>query len=654
MAQLTFTTLSIPCASLGPESCLPDVQGQTNVQNRTRFLLEESDEIYQGYGQRKTAYPYRQQNGYTRALRPARVEAAVLENEWLRAEFLPGFGGRLWRLFDKKGGRELVYTNDCLRPSNLAVRNAWFSGGVEWNCGVIGHTPFTMEDIFAARLEKEGRPVLRMYNYERISGVVYQMDFWLEQNAPALNCHMTVTNPTDGVVPMYWWSNIASPFYPGGRLLVPAHKAYSYREGAVVKVEIPCPEPGLDVSRYEELPTQRDYFFALDQGAPRWIAHLDREGRGLLHTSTARLQSRKLFVWGTTDGAARWQEFLTEKAGPYLEIQAGLGKTQYGCIPMAPRTSWEWTERYQPLALRPGEKELPFDEACRLVSGRVAADRALEAAHRWGHELVRLPGQVMHRGTGDGMLENAARAARGDSPLREHLDFSSPDTRQAPWLEFLASGRLPAPADLPAYDLTGPFWREKLEKAVKDQPASWYGHYCLSLLELEAGRMDLARRALHRSLALQPTACGLYLAAVCAICRGQKKAAARQMARGFALCGDNLAYAKAGLEVYIAAGAWKELLDQIQSLPAALAADSRVRFDRALALHRLGREEEALAELEREGGLELEDIRECDRTIGYLWQDIQHSRLGKYLPVPHFFNFNSMDRVLPAENETEK
>ncbi len=649
MAQLTFTTLSIPCAPLGPESCLPDVLGQTNVQNRTRFLLDEQDEIYQGYGQRKTAYPYRQQNGYTRALRPAEVQAAVLENQWLRAEFLPQYGGRLWRLFDKQKGRDLLYTNDCLRPSNLAVRNAWFSGGVEWNCGVIGHTPFTMEDIFAARLEQQGRPVLRMYNYERISGTVYQMDFWLEENAPVLNCHMTVTNPTDQLVPMYWWSNIASPLYPGGRLLVPAHKAYSYQNGAVVKVPIPCPEPGVDVSRYEEIPTQRDYFFELDREAPRWIAHLDGSGWGLLHPSTRRLQSRKLFVWGTTDGAARWQEFLTRDAGPYLEIQAGLGKTQYGCIPLAPRTSWEWTERYQPLALEAGQKELPFDQACGLVSRRVGEDQALEATHRWGQALVRLPAEVLHRGTGDAMLENAARAARGDGPLREHLDFASPDPRQKPWLEFLAHGRLPRPEDLPAYDLTGPFWLQRLQKAVKQQPDNWYGHYCLSLLELEAGRPDLASRALHRSLALRPTACGLYLAAVYELLRGRRKAAAGRMARGFALCGDNLAYTKAGLEVYTAAGAWKEMLGQIQGLPAALAADSRVRFCRALALYRLGRAQEALAELEKDGGLELADIRECDRTIGYLWQDIQHSRLGKYLPVPHFFNFNSLDRVLPEK-----
>lgn len=109
---------------------------------------------------------------------------------------------------------------------------------------MIGHSPFTMDDIFAARFEKNGMPVLRMYAYERIRGVVYQMDFWLDDETPALNCHMAVHNPAAEVVPMYWWTNMASPLYPDGRLLVEAHKAYSYNRGAIEKADIPFPEKG--------------------------------------------------------------------------------------------------------------------------------------------------------------------------------------------------------------------------------------------------------------------------------------------------------------------------------------------------------------------------------------------------------------------------
>ena len=133
-----------------------------------------------------------------------------MENDHLKAVFLPEYGGRLWELWDKNTGKILLYTNDVLRFSNLAIRNAWFSGGVEWNISLIGHTPFTTEPLYTAVTKTEaGAPVLRFYEYERIRKVPYQMDFWLEEEDRFLNCRMRIVNESDQVVPMYWWSNIA-------------------------------------------------------------------------------------------------------------------------------------------------------------------------------------------------------------------------------------------------------------------------------------------------------------------------------------------------------------------------------------------------------------------------------------------------------------
>ena len=103
------------------------------LQNKLEFYLDEDDELYEGYGRCQTSYPYRQYTCYSRELRETEVKTAVLENDYLKAVFLPEYGGRLWSLTDKERGRELLYTNDVLRFCNLAVRNAWFSGGVEWN-----------------------------------------------------------------------------------------------------------------------------------------------------------------------------------------------------------------------------------------------------------------------------------------------------------------------------------------------------------------------------------------------------------------------------------------------------------------------------------------------------------------------------------------
>ena len=177
---LKFKTEKYRVCSLGNECSVPDLLGTRILQNNLEFHLEENDEIFEGYGTLTSSYPYRQYNCYQAKPEEKEMKTAILENDYIRAIFLPELGGRLWALIDKISGQNLLYTNDVIKFRNLAIRNAWFSGGVEWNLGIIGHTPFTTEQLFTAELtDEDGNPVLRMYEYERVRQVEYQMDFWL-------------------------------------------------------------------------------------------------------------------------------------------------------------------------------------------------------------------------------------------------------------------------------------------------------------------------------------------------------------------------------------------------------------------------------------------------------------------------------------------
>ena len=125
------------------------------------------------------------------------------------------------------------YEIHALKDVSLSIPDGQF-------IGVIGHTPLTAEPLYTAQTETEkGDPVLRMYEYEIIRGVVYQMDFWLEKRSRFLNCRMRIVNESARVLPMYWWSNIAVPEYEGGRITVPAESAYTNSNGMVYKVPIP-------------------------------------------------------------------------------------------------------------------------------------------------------------------------------------------------------------------------------------------------------------------------------------------------------------------------------------------------------------------------------------------------------------------------------
>lgn len=644
--ELTYTSRMMPCGDFGPETSVPDLLPQGNLQNKQTYLLDETDEIYEGYGKLSTAYPYRSHDVYTRDVPEQRVLLAVLENDLLRAEFLPEYGGRLWTLYDKTMQRNLLYTNDVLRPSNLATRNAWFSGGVEWNIGVIGHTPLTAEPMFTASLKTpEGLPVLRMYEYERIRGVVYQMDFWLDENVPVLYAAMRIVNPNDKLIPMYWWSNIAVPEYENGRIFAPATKAYTSDLTSVSKVDVPMVD-GVDISHYKDIPWQVDYFFDIPEESPKFIANIDEDGYGLLHASTKRLRSRKLFSWGNSEASGRWQAFLTQNAGRYVEIQAGLGKTQYGCIPMAPHTTWDWLEIYGPMQLTSKENESDFLNASASLAKRVGARQAflqqgLEAARKFAKQ----PAAVKWEGSGYAALENAARQKRGLDPMCPHLDFLSSDTRQSEWYALLKTGFLPTPAEdeAPGDFMIGSYWLSLTERAAARTDATWYSCYQLGLMLWQQQKFTLAKAVLERADAMDSNAWTLHALAVLRLREGAKEEAARLMANGMLLRREDLSYLKTGMRLLRYAEAWDLICEMAELLPADGMEEPRMRLSYIEALYHVGEYEAARALLLEEEGFEIPDLREGEVSIGRLWRDI-HNALHECEdePIPYLFNFDSL------------
>lgn len=647
---LTFETTYLKTSPKGPEASVPNLLGMENIQNRTSFCLDEDDEIYEAYGTLPNIYPYRDYTCYTRecALRP--VKTAVLENEYLRAVFLPEFGGRLWQLTDLKTGRELLYTNDVIRPSNLALRDAWFSGGVEWNIGEIGHSPLTMEPLFTARLKTDrGLPVLRMYEYERVRRLVYQMDFWLDEGGAFLNCRMRVVNHNPEVTPMYWWSNMAVPEYEGGRVIVPAKEAYSSSGGRVYKVAVPMVD-GADISYYGNIPGQVDYFFNILEEEPRYIANVDAEGFGLLQYSTGRLRGRKLFSWGNNRASAHWQEYLTENAGRYVEIQAGLGKTQYGCIPMAPHTAWEWLERYGAVTLDRRSHSFEQEREWMTAKVRAAAGPELTAVLKESRTWAKRPGEVIYRGSGYADLENACRARRGEEPLSPHLDFFSEDLRQAPWRQFLDTGSFPDfdPLKPPADCMADDFWYERLRRQAEDmeesagqERADWHLLYHLGLNHFIRGKNREAELCFGESIEQKENAWSRYgLAALLAL-EGRGQSAVSMMEKGLMDRPDDLSYVKEGFRVLSRCGGYEALVRIYERLPQEVALESRVKLDYITALYQTGRLKEAYDLLTADGGLIVADLREGENSIAGLWRDLRSALGLSGEQIPYVFDFHA-------------
>ena len=95
--MLRFETVTLTSASLPNESLIPDVKDETSL---PFFTLDPSvtntDGLYIGQGMVPSALPYTMQSVYDRDFKALDYRAAILENEHMRAVFLPELGGRLW------------------------------------------------------------------------------------------------------------------------------------------------------------------------------------------------------------------------------------------------------------------------------------------------------------------------------------------------------------------------------------------------------------------------------------------------------------------------------------------------------------------------------------------------------------------------------
>lgn len=663
MTRLYTEKLPVRCVDLGAESTLPLLGDVTPGQTPRRSDLPESDGLFLNYRFVKSAFPYRAQDNYTRTFVRDTLDAVVLENELLRAAFVPTMGGKLWSLFDKKAGKELLFNNPVLRPAYLATRNAWCSGGVEWNCGIVGHSPFTCAPLFTATLTgPDGESILRMYEYERIRGVVYQMDFSLPEGSPVLYARMRVVNPSFRDTAMYWWSNIAVPEVPGARVVVSSDSAYTTApDGTVIRVPIPLRD-GRDVTYPERNPVSVDYFFR-PKTHRRYTCQLSPEGYGLFEASTARLKGRKIFVWGQGPGGKKWQEYLSGEGNPgrYCEIQCGLANSQYECLPMPPATAWEWLEVYGPLQADPAAVHGPWDEAQAEVERRMdalctpeALESRLERTRPWALKPAET---LLLAGSGWGALENRRRAAENLAPMCGHLDFGAPGQVQQPWISLLETGSM---GDHPADTAPGSWmrqaeWTDLLEQAAAGPDReNWY-----TLLELGCtylARPDLLRaeRYLTRSLQAAQTPWGEAAMAELIRMQGDGAGAAARMARAANLAPDDGNLAKRAARMLKDAGEDSALLTFTESRPAAVAELPRLRLYRAFALARLDRIEEAEALLCRDGvWLEVPDIKEGEISLSDLWyhiQEVRAARTGKAfdrsrVAPPHALDF----RMFAAE-----
>ena len=631
MSDLRLDTWTMPEADLGPANPLPQLAANADLHAQ----LGEDDAAT--FGQVHGCLPYLLLDGYNREKKPRDFQAVVLENDVLRATFLPELGGRLWSLWHKPAARELLHVNPVFQPANLAIRNAWISGGVEWNCGVIGHTPFTVSSVFAATLRHDdGSPVLRLYEWERVRQVVFQIDAWLPDGSPVLLVRVRIINPHARDIAMYWWSNIAADERPDVRVIAPADGAMHFGyKGGTETTPVPIHD-GRDVSYPTNHDHACDYFYDIAASRRKWITAVGADGCGPVQTSTPRLLGRKLFLWGRGEGGQRWQEYLAAPGHAYIELQAGLARTQMDYVRMPAKTEWSWLEAYglmQADAAVTGGNDwhAAHDEVERHLERLMPAARLEELHAQSGAMAERPPERIVQRGSGWGALERRRRQRAGEAPFcgeATPFDDTSLGDEQRSWLALLEESEPPGDG-VPNSYMVQREWREMLEHAVSASTGG--GVACgawlhLGVMRFHAGDLDGARTAWEQSLGRRPNALALRNLAVLAKQQERDDEATELYVEACRAQPDLLPLAIECGAALLHADQPRRFVELHSNLDQSVQHHPRLRFLLARAQLELGR----LDDVERflRSDTIVPDIREGETSLTDLWFSLHERRLA--------------------------
>ncbi|MEY2847270.1 MAG: hypothetical protein RL076_2816 [Chloroflexota bacterium] len=645
MTTLTVVPLTMPGVHFNDENPLPrfrDDPAHRHVAVHESLPALKHHLLGHECGTR--VLPYRMQDNYTRQRVPITYDSVVLENDILKATFMPILGGRLLSLFHKPSNRELLNRNPVFQPANLAIRNAWFSGGIEWNVSQFGHTFATCSPVYAATITgSDGEPGLRLYEFERCKKLCWQIDFYLPPGSPWLIAHTRVANPNDTETSMYWWSNTAVDERPDVRVLAPSRnviytdlreKEHQFGFG---------PMPHLttfnhqDASYSTHAGAASEYFFQPDNVEMPWETALGADGSGFIEASTARLQYRKMFCWGTHSGGQHWQEFLSPGGKPYLEIQAGLAPTQLHGLMMPAQTDWHWTQIF---GLFRGDASLvhhaDWDTAWQYVDTTLKAHISVaQLAHidaQYAQRADLPPTRILQHGSSWGALETMRRAAQHEAPLSPAFVFPSErmGAEQHKWLTLLTDGTLPAPAptDVPGEWMVQREWFDLLAHSPHTAH-NWYALLHLGVMRREHFDHAGAIAAWQASLALQPNAWAWRNLARMALERHDHTHALTCYANAWAVQPHILEVAQEYIELLCRTNQYAHALAIYDTLPNDIQHNGRVLIMRCRIAIALGDLDTAERLLQREYAV----IREGETELSDLWFALWYQRTAPNTPL---------------------
>lgn len=524
--KIYISNLQIEGSLLKGENPLPifrDRQKDKPIQSDGTLTEESMENI--GYEIGLRVLPYKLQDRYDRNRTNIKLKTVVIENDKIKAVFLCEYGGRLYSMQDKETGKEILFKNPVFQLANLATRNAWFSGGIEWNVSQFGHSLQTCEPLFFATVkDKNNEEFLRIYEFERTKRIYYQIDFRLLDGDKNLYAYIKIINDDDYKKSMYWWANIAVREEKNIRVFSSTEDiVYIYQDsvgstenaikkfGASKLPKTPFVEDGSYPLNFQY---SSEYFFQTkkDTISP-WEAAVYNDGFMFFERSTNKLRYRKMFCWGNLKGGRKWESFLSkDNEGEYIELQAGIMPTQVNGFDMDANSIIEFIQAFSFDNLKDNYDDIFAEDYSKarekvekIVDNNINENYLNSLMKIYSEESNLEINEVLFYGNGWGALEDIRREKyklkKSPSALKFPKDSIKEDCKI--WLDLLENGYM---NELETEELPISYmidYKDILENSSKINAASLLH---LGIIYYENFEEDKALEIWLKSIDIKPTA----------------------------------------------------------------------------------------------------------------------------------------------------
>lgn len=296
----------------------------------------------------------------------------VLENQYLIVTVLTDLGGRVYSVFDKISNRDVFYKNSVIKFAPLAIRGAFFSGGVEFSFPVA-HAPTTCDKVnWDYRENPDGSASVFIGGQEHINGLRWTITLSLYPNLCALSQDVFLHNPGSLPGRYHYWTNASLDANDETEFIYPLQRARSYEYAGTsswpyARLDLIVNEPGLPgMEGVPMWPAKQ----LLDPMNLRWqknmLAQVSIFGRnvewdyfgawqhkvnhGYAHVANSKdVSGMKLWSWGNAPVGVVNQTALTDDGSVYAETQCGAMETQLDFAFLAPGATRTWREWWLPL-----------------------------------------------------------------------------------------------------------------------------------------------------------------------------------------------------------------------------------------------------------------------------------------------------------------